>query len=170
MVRRIVLCLMVTVAFAAATGCASTARDTEQVITAYLDASLHDRDEEAYSYLSQRYRSAMSLEDYTGAKENSIVIQSDEFVKRTTFDVKNVDVKGDRAKAEVEITEPDLKMILKDLVDAFVEWILDDKDGLNKFEDEMGKKYSRGDIPMITRLQYYDLVREDGTWKVDLEP
>ena len=168
--KRIIASLVVALVCTAGSTCATAAKDAEDVITAYMDASLQDRNEEAYSYLSRQSQSAMTLEAYEADKEDNIVIQSDEFVKRTTFEVKRVDVTGDRARAEVEITEPDLKMIVKDLVGAFVAWVFDDKEDLNSIEDEMEKKYSKGDIPMTTRLAYYNLVREDGTWKVDLEP
>jgi hypothetical protein len=168
--KRIVASLVVMLVVSACSGCATAAKDAEDVISAYLDASFQDRNEEAYSYLSRRSQSAMTLEDYTADKEDNIVIRSDEFVKRTTFEVKQVDVDGDHARAEVEITEPDVKMIVKDLVGAFVAWIFDDREELDSIENEMEKKYSKGDIPMTTRLACYNLVREDGTWKVDLEP
>jgi hypothetical protein len=155
---------------AGVSGWASSHSEVEQALTAYLDASLHDRDEEAYSYLSERYRAAMSLDDYSAEKENQIVINCNDVTRRTTFEVKDTDIDGDRAVAEVKITEPDVKLMMKDLIGAFVAWVLDDEDELEEIKQEMEDTYSEGDIPMTTRIEYYDMVKENGAWKVDLEP
>jgi hypothetical protein len=165
-----VLLLALAVAAMAGTCSASGGQEAKQVISAYLDASLHDRYEEAYSHISETARAEMSLEEYKARKESQIVIQCNEFTKRTTFKVESIEVKGDRATAEIEITEPDVRLILKDLVGAFVAWILDDEEEMEALEEEMEKKYSKGDIPMTSSIEVYHLVREQGAWKVDLQP
>jgi hypothetical protein len=168
--RYTVVLLALAVAAVVGTCSASSGQEAKQVISAYLDASLHDRYEEAYSYLLETDRAALSLEEYKARKENQIVIQCNEFTKRTTFKVESIDIKGDHATAEIEITEPDVRLILKDLVGAFVAWILDDDEELEALEKEMEKKYSKGDIPMTSSTELYYLVREHGAWKVDLRP
>jgi hypothetical protein len=170
MTKLAVLCLATVLATVAGTGCASTQSDIEEAMSAYLDASLHDRNEEAYSYLSERYRSAVDLDGYIARKEEQIVIECNEFTKRTTFDVKGIDLSGDRATAEVEITEPDLRVMMKDLVGVFVAWVFNDDEELERLKAETEETYTEGNIPMTSRLVYYDLVRENGMWKVDLEP
>ena len=157
----IVLPVVVFVMVGAALGCASTGGDAERALSAYLDATIHERYEEAYSYLSDDDQAAMTLEKFTGENSDNIVIRCDEFTSRTEFRVKNVDVDGDLARAEVEITEPNVRVILSDILGALIASLLDD-------EEEFENKYSEGDIPMRTRTEYYKLVREHGGWRVDL--
>jgi hypothetical protein len=168
--KHVSLVLVILILAAASIGVASTSEDVDHALSSYLDASLHDRYEEAYAHLSEGSQAGMSLEDYTHEKEDQIVIECNEFTKRTTFKVKDIDVDGDHATAEVEITEPDVRMILKDLIGVFVSWILDDDADKEKLDKEMEKKYSKGEIPMTTRTEYYHMVKERGTWKVDFRP
>jgi hypothetical protein len=152
----------------ATAGCASTGGDAQRVLTSYLDASFNERDEEAYSYLSDEDRAAISLEDFKTQCADNIVIKGDQFESKTSFKVKKVDVDHDRARAEVEITEPDLRVILADLFEAFVISLLDDEEGRESTKKELEQKYSKGDIPMRTRTEYYNMVKEEGAWKIDL--
>jgi hypothetical protein len=169
MTKFMLLALAIAIMVSAGSVCASNREDVESAITAYLDASLNDRYEEAYSYLSDKDRDAMSLEEYESEKESRIVITCNEFTKRTTFKVKGIDIEGDRAAVEVEITEPDVRVIMQDLVGAFVAWILDDEEDFKKMEEEMEAKYSKGDIPMKTEVELYNMVKEAGSWRVDLD-
>jgi len=165
----VVLSLVIFVVIVAAVGCASTGGDVERALSAYLDATTHERYEEAYSYLCDEDRAAMSLEEYTSENWDNIVIESDEFTARTSFEVKRVDVDDDHARAEVEITEPHISVILSDVLGAFITALLDDEEDLRDMEDELEEKYSDGNIPMRTKTEYYDLVKEQGIWKIDFE-
>lgn len=165
----IVLSLVTIVVAVAGVGCASTGGDAERALSAYLDATTHERYEEAYSYLCDEDRAAMSLEEYTSKNWDNIVIQSGEFTARTSFEVKRVDVDGDNARAEVEITEPHISVILSDVLGAFITALLDDEEDLQDMEDELKEKYSEGNIPMRTKTEYYDLVKQQGAWKIDFQ-
>jgi hypothetical protein len=163
----VVLSVVVFVVIGAAVGCASTGGDAERALSGYLDATIHERHEEAYAYLSDEDQAAMSLEEFTGESRDNIVIRCDEFTARTSFKVKNIDVDDDRARAEVEITEPNIRVILSDVLGALIASLLSDEEDLEEMEDELEDKYSKGNIPMRTRTEYYNLVREHDTWKID---
>ena len=164
-----VLPVVVFIAVVSAVGCASTSGDAERALSAYLDAAFHERHEEAYSLLSDDDRADMTLEQFTSENQDNIVIQCEEFTARTEFQVKSVKVDGDRARAEVEITEPHIRLILSDILGAFIAALLDEEEDLQEMEDELEEKYSEGNIPMRTRTEYYDLVKERGAWKIDFQ-
>jgi hypothetical protein len=153
----------------AAVGCASTGSDVERVLSGYLDATIHERYEEAYSYLCDEDHAAMSLDEFKSENRDNIIIQCDQFTARTSFEVKSVDVEGDAARAEVEITEPHIRVILSDVLGAFIAALLDDEEDLEEMEKELEEKYTEGNIPMRTRTEYYDLVNEGGAWKVEFQ-
>lgn len=163
----IVLPVAVFVVIIAAVGCALTGGDAERALSGYLDASIHERHEEAYAYLCDDDRAAMSLEKFTSESLDNIVIRCDEFTARTEFRVKSMDVDDDRARAEVEITEPNIRVILSDVLGALIASLLDDEADLQEMEEKLEDKYSKGNIPMRTRTEYYNLAKEHGAWKID---
>jgi hypothetical protein len=147
---------------------ASAESDAEHALSAYLEASINERHEEAYEYLSDEDRATMTLEEYNREKRDNIIITCDEFTSRTSFKLKGVEVEKDRAHAEVEITEPDIRVILSDVLGAFIASLLDEDEDLKQMEKDLEDKYSEGNIPMKTRTEYYNLVKERGVWKIDL--
>lgn len=165
-----VLPIAVALGIFATTGCASTRGDAERALSSYLDASLNERHEEAYSYLSDDDRATMTLEEFTSEAMDNIVIKGDEFTSKTSYKVKGIEFDNGRARGEVEITEPNIRVILSDVLGALIASLLDEEEGLDELEAELKQKYSKGNIPMRTRTEFYDMVQEEGAWRIDLSP
>lgn len=159
--RKLILFICLTLLF----GC--TRSNPKDVLSMYLDASLHSRYEEAYSHISSGDKAVKSLEEYSSAQEDNPFAQA--FVSKISYEIKDVSVTGNRAKANVEITMPDLSGMFMDVMGAAFASAFGDKHDEKEIERRLAEKYKNKDMPMTTRNESFTLVKEKGGWKVFLD-
>jgi hypothetical protein len=140
----------------------------KEVLSSYLDASLKGRSEEAYGYVSSEDKSVKSLSEYKSENDKEDNPFAAVVVSNVSFKVLQVTETGSTAKADVEITLPDMRVIFKDLMGAAFSSAFGGKDQ-GEIEKELAEKYKTGEVPTTTKNQEFHLVEEDDGWKVFLD-
>ena len=140
----------------------------KEVLTSYLDASLKGRSEEAYGYVSSEDKTVKGLGEYKSESDKEDSPFAAVIASNVSFKVLKVTGAGSTAKADVEITLPDMGVMFKDLMGAAFSSALGGKDE-GKIEKELAKKYETGEVPKITESEEFYLVKEDDGWKVFLD-
>ena len=136
-----------------ASGC-SVGPGPKEVMGKYLDATYKGRYQEAYSLLSSEDKTAKSLDAFSrpDGTDNSILAIVG---LKDSYQVTEVMTEGDRAKASVEVSSPDIG-------GAFVELLR------TIGAKELAEKAQGIHWPTVARTEYYDLVKERDGWKVFL--
>lgn len=141
----------------------------KEVLGSYLDASLKSRSEEAYGYISTEDNAVKSLSEYkseSNKKDNPFAAV---IVSSVSFKVINVTETGGTAKADVEITLPDMSVMFKDLMGAAFSSAFGGKDNKAEIEKSIAKKYETGEVPTTTKNEEFNLLKEEDGWKVFLD-
>ncbi len=140
----------------------------KEVLSSYLDASLKGRTEEAYGYVSSEDKSVKGLSEYKSENEKEDSPFAAVVVSNVSFTVLKVTETGSTAKADVEITLPDMGVMFKDLMGAAFSSAFGGKDQA-EIEKELAAKYETGEVPTTTKNEEFHLVKEDDGWKVFLD-
>lgn len=140
----------------------------KEVLGKYLDASLKSRSEEAYGYVSTEDKAVKSLSEYKSETEKKDNPFAAIIVSSVSFKVLKVSESGDTAKADVEITLPDMGVMFKDLMGAAFSSALGGKDKA-EIEKTIAKKYETGAVPTTTKNEEFHLLKEKDGWKVFLD-
>jgi len=165
--KYIIHCLIMTLFLWLVTGC-EIGPGPKDVLSSYLDASLKGRYEEAYNFISASDKAIKSLNTYlteNDKKDNPFALT---YVNNISFNILNVTKKGDKAYAEVEITLPDFSVMFKDIMGAAFESAFGNKDD-KEIGRALAKKYEKGEVPLTTKKEKYELVKEKDGWKVFLD-
>lgn len=134
----------------------------KEVLSSYLDASLKGRSEEAYRYISSEDKSVKSCSEYKYENDNPFAVV---VVNNVSFEVLQVAETGSTAKADVEITFPDMSGMFQDLWGAAFSSAFGGKNQ-GEIERELAAKYKTGEVPTTTKNEEFQLVKEDDGWKV----
>ena len=147
-------------------GCGKIGSNPKDVLSKYLDASLHGRHEEAYQYFSAKDKVIKSLQEYLSeqSKEESPFAQA--LASKISYEIKEVTVTGNQAKANVEITASDFGGIFTDILGAAFMSAFGEKKDEKEMEKMLAEKYKGKDIPMTTTTQSFDLVKDADGRKV----
>lgn len=140
----------------------------KEVLTSYLDSSLKSRSEEAYGYVSTEDKAVKSLSEYKSETEKNDNPFAAVIVKSVSFEVLSVTESGGTAKANVEITLPDMSVMFKDLMGAAFSSAFGGKDKA-EIEKSIAKKYETGEVPTTTKNEEFHLLKEKDGWKVFLD-
>jgi len=140
----------------------------KEVLNSYLDASLKSRSEEAYGYISAEDKAVKSLSEYKAETEKNDNPFASVIISSVSFKVIKVTQTGSTAKAEVEITLPDMSVIVKDLMGAAFSSAFGGKDQ-DEIEKTLAKKYETGELPTVTKNEEFHLLKEENGWKVFLD-
>jgi len=143
----------------------------KEVLSAYIDATISGRPEEAYSLLSSRDRSEKTLQAFIAERADEESLVRNAMAKKISYTIRHVHVEGGRARATVDITAPDYDRMIRDILST-----LDIRDlprgSLDAHVHVSGllgrhiRKYRDRGIPMRTTAEMFDLVEETGEWKV----
>jgi len=142
--------------------------DPKAVLSTYVDASLQGRYKEAYAYVSSTDKAVKSLNDYLAENEETDNPFAQALVSSVSFNILNVTKTGQRATGEVQITLPDFDAIFKDIMGTAFKSVFSDANQ-KEIEQALAKKYESGDVPLTTRKETFQLVKEKEGWKVFLD-
>lgn len=140
----------------------------KEVLSNYLDASLKSRSEEAYGFVSTEDKAVKSLSEYKAETDKTDNPFAAVIVSSVSYKVLKVTEAGSTAKADVEITLPDMSVMFKDLMGAAFSSAFGGKDKA-EIEKSIAKKYETGDVPTTTKNEEFHLLKEKDGWKVFLD-
>jgi hypothetical protein len=151
-----------------AAGCGKIGLDPKGVLGKYIDASLQKKYEETYWCISAQDKAVKSLEEYIAEqpKENSPLAQA--IANKITYEIEEVKVSGDKAKATVAVKTPDLRLIFADALGGAAMLAFGPQKDQKEIEKMLAEKYHGKEIPMSTIMQPFDLVKDPDGWKVFL--
>lgn len=139
-----------------------------EVLNNYIDASLKSRGEEAYGFVSTEDKAVKSLSEYKEETDKTDNPFAAIIANNVSYKVLKVTQSGSTAKADVEITLPDMSAMLKDLMGAAFSSAFGGKDKA-EIEKSIAKKYETGDVPTTTKNEEFHLLKEKDGWKVFLD-
>ena len=141
------------------------AESPTQVLREYYDALGEHDLEKAYSFVSGPDKSAKPFADYQALADNPVQKKINE---GRTFEIGEVTIEGDTARAQVTIQGPDVpkiqQLLLKDHMEGAGQMPPRDK-----LREEMLKALAAEDVPQLTSRQEVFLVMEEGTWALDFD-
>ncbi len=145
--------------------CRPDGSDPRAVLTRYLTATYRQDLKKAYAHLSAADRSFRSLKTFISynSTEDSVVVAP--LMRRTAFEIETLTIDGDRARAVVQVHQPDLEQVMADLFNSALSSIGSGIDP-DEFDDQLEKRYRNRPVPMITVRRGFGLVREAGKWRV----
>ena len=151
----------------ASAGCnRNTQSGPETVLTKYLQSVYSGDYDTAYKYISSVDTRKKKLQKYK--KENSGYSDKDLtklIADNTTFKILSMNVEDNTATAEVETITVDVNIITNEIANAGMNAALSGK----SFEDiqrETALKYKSQKLPLNTYNSTFNLVKENGEWKV----
>lgn len=144
---------------------------SETVLASYFQAVKEGRTADAYAFLSAEDKSVQPVESFLGDGDN----KSEAFVAllRSSMEYKVLSVteNGDKATASVEMTQPDISVLMKEMMGAAFAAAFSakkDHDTGAILEKQIADKYAKGNLPTVKKTEVMNLVREDDGWKVYL--
>ncbi len=148
-------------------GCGTAGSSPKDVLSKYLDDSLHGRMAEAYEYISQKDKDVITLQKYIEKQAVDKNSFTESLTGKISYEIDEITVKGNYADAKVNITMPDFGVMFSDIMGtAFLSAFSGaDSEDMSKM---MAKKYKDKDIPTTTTSQSYELIKESDGWKVFL--
>ncbi|MBW2038001.1 MAG: hypothetical protein JRI46_00145 [Deltaproteobacteria bacterium] len=147
-------------------GCGKIGSSPKAVLSKYLDASLHGRHEEAYQYISAKDKAIKSLHEYLSDQQKEESPFAQVLASKVSYEIKEVTIDGNQAKANVDVTIPDFGVIFKDILGAAFMSAFGEKKDKKEIEKMLTEEYKGKDIPMTTTTQFFELVKEVDGWKV----
>ncbi|MDD4957120.1 MAG: hypothetical protein PHH49_03485 [Candidatus Omnitrophica bacterium] len=154
-------------------GCADISKDPKAVLSSYLDSWLHGRYHEAYEYLSERDKKTKKLEEISPDVDmDKMSAFKKVLYRKISFEIDRMTVEGDKATAEVTITTPDFGTMFQDVFTAAFGALDQEVMQSSQIDDMLALRYSSGNVPTMTTRKDFELVNEEGKWKVylGLEP
>lgn len=142
-----------------------------EVLNKYLDASLKGRYKEAYSYVSKEDKTIKDLQSYLKENENEEYEDNplaQAIVSKVSYKILKLEKTHKKATAEVEITLPDIGSIFADVMGAAFKSVFGDGDE-KEMEKILTKKFESGEIPLTTKKETFNLIKEKDGWKVYLD-
>lgn len=139
----------------------------EEVLNKYTDAYLKGRSEEAYGYVSSEDKAEKSFNEYRSKSAEVDNPFATSFESNVGFNILKVTESGNTAKANVEITLPDMGAIIRDLMGGSFLSAFRSKDTV-QIEKMIAQRYESGEVPTMTEIIEFDLVEEKDGWKIVL--
>jgi hypothetical protein len=143
----------------------TSGRNRIQVMGRYLDAYGQGKNEEAYSLLSTKDKSAKSLDAFSESEGSGFKAI---LGPKVSYQVTEIRTRGDKAKATVEMETPDIKGVFGELLGTILTMAFGGEQDNNALEKLLAERVQGKNWPTTTRTEYYDLVKEEDGWKVFL--
>ena len=172
MINRITTILAILVLFFSIVGCDKLSELNEpsakEVLGSYLDASLKSRSEEAYGFVSTEDKAVKNLNEYKSETDKTDNPFAAVIVSSVSYKVLKITESGSTAKADVEITLPDMSVMFKDLMGAVFSSAFGGKEKA-EIEKSIAQKYKSGEVPTTTKNEEFHLLKEKDGWKIFLD-
>jgi hypothetical protein len=139
-----------------------------EVLNNYLDASLKGRYKEAYSYVSADDKAIKDLQSYLKANEKEDNPFAQAIVSKVSYKILKLEKSYKKATADVEITLPDFGSIFADVMGAAFKSAFGGGDE-KEMEKILAKKFKSGEVPLTTKKETFNLIKEKDGWKVYLD-
>lgn len=139
--------------------------DPDEVLTDYLLAVYTGQNDVAYSYISSEDKRVKSLKDYLAENKYRANPIAKEFVDDFEVRIVSLNQSDTDAAITVSIILPDLDGMLKGLAGNNDGSSIDPKTAIGMLK----KKYKDLDIPTVYKNESYQLVNQQGAWKVHLD-
>ncbi len=158
--------------------CCTTAGEKSgpgEALNLYISSYLNGNYEEAYRCLASEDRQTKSLDAYLAERTDSGTFLARNLHRLIRYDIREVTLTDDsHACGKVEITVPDFSAIVGEIskalqAAAYPEGALDNVSFLRRNVGIFEQKYQTEGIPRRVLQETFDLVREDGQWKVRAE-
>lgn len=135
------------------------------VLERYLNASLHGRYEESYSYISDNDRAVKSLDEYISEEKDGRGAFAEALAGSVSYKTLYTKKEKYRATITVEITLPDMGVVMQEVMGlAFASAF--GSENSEEMEKVIVGKFKNGEIPLVTQKRDFEMVREKGRWKV----
>lgn len=158
--RYSVLILILSVAL----GCKGIGSGPDDIVLNYLNATLKGNHAEAYSLLSSSDKKVKSEAEYQALmKEGNFLTVT--YANKISYKILKTNQSENKADVEVEITAPDLTSFMGEILGE----ALSNPDLANdeaQIKKKLAEKYK--DLPMTKTVQSFNLVKEQGGWKIFL--
>jgi len=139
-----------------------------KVLDDYLDALLNGRFEESYSYLSAEDKAVKDLKSYLKENETTDSPLAQVIASKVSYRTLKLEKSEKKATADVEITLPDFGSIFADVMGAALKSAFSGETQ-KEMEKILAKKFESGEVPLTTKKETFQLVKENDGWKVFLD-
>jgi hypothetical protein len=140
----------------------------DEVLNNYLDASLKGRYKEAYSYVSAEDKAIKDLQSYLKENEKEDNPFAQAIASKVSYKILKLKKSDKKATADVEITLPDFESIFADVMGAAFKSAFGGGDE-KEMEKILAKKLESGEVPLTTKKETFNLVKQEDGWKVYLD-
>lgn len=142
---------------------AHAAESAKEAVNSFLTSSVSGTPEKTYSYFASSIKEQLPFEDYKQFDEQSRHPVLQAIVTSMKFNILDAKENGDTAVVKVEQDIPDIERIMPALAD-----ILNENQNIENEADaaEAIKKHFNGEFPFKKHTFDYELVKENGEWKI----
>lgn len=175
--KKIICFLLILMLTFSVVGCSS--ENPEKTVSSFLDSFFYGDFEEANGYVLDAedisYESAFAETTMESDAELDEALQT--AYEKSTYEILSSTIDGDTAEVETKITVPNLGSIFSEIIQealplAFVSAFTEDAsdEEMDEFMSNMLiDKLNSDDIPMVTKTVNINLVKEDGTWLIEMD-
>ena len=130
------------------TGCSKIGSNPKDSLSKYLDAFYHGTHEEVYQCISGKDKATKDLQKYLAEQavaEQAIgggrLALTQVYFSKLSYEIKEVKVTGNQAKAEVTITAPDAVSMVADIMSATFMSVFEGEKNVDETEKMLAEKY-----------------------------
>ena len=149
-------------------GCDSNSMAIEYALARYLNAAFNGRYDEAYKYISGKDKAVKSLEESLPEQQWKEGPLKRYLTGYVSYNVTEITITGDSAKAKVVITAPNYSLIQMDVPEFDVTKAPVEGDYGSEMVKLLKKTYGK-DLPITTETKDINLIKEGMTWKIFLD-
>ncbi len=150
-------------------GCSQIGSSPEYALSMYLDAFLLGNYEEAYRFISTEDKRTKNLQEYLAEQSNGVLAFAQALSSKTSYEIKEMTLTGNQAKAKIAVTAPNFGAIFIDVMGVAFKYVFGDEENEENMVKMLEEKYRDKELPMTTTIQTLDLVKENNGWKVFLD-
>jgi len=145
-----------------------TQPNSSDIVNNYIELSLKKLDSESYKFISSEDKKIKTIDEYKREllKQKSPIYT--EMSKNITFKINSLKEKDDTAVAEVEISMPDVGILIKKFMKQAFEGILKKSISHKDIESNILKNNNISELPKKIINKKFSLIKEKDGWKIFL--
>jgi hypothetical protein len=147
----------------------SNGSSPSNVLNQYLDETFNLEYEAAYSKLSGEDKSVKSIQEYLSENDKGeFGFLAKTIADKSSYKIIQIEKDKNKAKAIVELTIPDGEKIAGELMVSLFSKMFSDNLDEKEMASKMEEKYKDEELPMTTKTDTMNLVKDEDGWKVYL--